>query len=73
MNYTKWDNSVLGIIRETDSEKLIELYNFSEYEKNAWINECDGVYMDLISGNKREAKGVKIPPFGFYWLKRNKQ
>ncbi len=68
-----WDNSVLGIIRETDSEKLIELYNFSEHEKIAWINECDGVYTDLISGDKIEAKGVKIPPFGFYWLKRNKQ
>ena len=68
-----WDNSVLGIIRETDSEKLIELYNFSEYEKIAWINECDGVYTDLISGNKMKAKGVKIPPFGFYWLKRNKK
>ena len=68
-----WDNSVLGIIRETDREKLIELYNFSEYEKIAWINECDGVYTDLISGDKIEAKAVKIPPFGFYWLKRNKQ
>lgn len=68
-----WDNSVLGIIRETDKEKLIELYNFSEYEKIAWINECDGVYTDLISGDKIVAKAVKIPPFGFYWLKRNKQ
>lgn len=65
-----WDNSVLGIIRENNGDKLIELYNFSEYEKIAWINECDGLYTDLISGDKIDAKAVKIPPFGFYWLKK---
>ena len=60
----------MGIVRENDNDKLIELYNFSEHERIAWINETDGVYTDMLSENAVEAKAVKIPPYGFYWLKR---
>lgn len=67
-----WDNGVLGIIRENDSEKLIELYNFSENGRIAWINEEDGIYTDLISGITMEAKAVDVPPFGCFWLLRGK-
>ena len=38
-------------------KKFIGIYNFSEYDKVAWINEEDGIYTDLISGRKMEAKG----------------
>ncbi len=65
-----WDDSILGIIREYNGEKLIELYNFSENERTAWINETDGVYTDLINGDTAEAKAVLLPPFGFKWLYR---
>ena len=34
-----WDSSVLALVRETDEEKFIGIYNFSEYDKTAWINE----------------------------------
>ena len=63
-----WDNSTLGIIRKTENEKLVELYNFSEHGAIAWINETDGIYTDMLSGNEMEAKAVDVPPFGFYWL-----
>ena len=46
------------------------MFNFSEYDKTAWINEEDGMYVDPISGKKMEAKGVNIPAFGFYYLKK---
>lgn len=65
-----WDISVLALVRETDEEKFIGIYNFSEYDKTAWINEEDGIYTDLISGREMEAKGVNIPAFGFLWLLR---
>lgn len=65
-----WDDSILGIIRVNNDNKLIELYNFSEYERIAWINETDGLYTDLLSGNIFEAKAIKIPPYGFYWLRK---
>ena len=68
-----WDNSILAFVRENDEEKFIGIYNFSENNKVAWINEEDGMYTDLISGRELEAKGVQIPAFGCYWLCRSKK
>ena len=62
------DDSILGLIKEKNGEKLVALFNFSEYDKVAWINEEDGMYEDLISGRQMEARGVQIPAFGCYWL-----
>lgn len=65
-----WDPSILCIVRAHEGEKIIGLFNFSEHDKTAWINEEDGEYEDMISGNIMEAKGVDIPGYGFYYLKR---
>lgn len=65
-----WDDSILGLVREYEGEKVVCLYNFSEFDKTAWINEDDGMYRDLISGSEMEAKGVNIPAYGVYWLMR---
>ncbi|MDD7219970.1 MAG: alpha-amylase family glycosyl hydrolase [Clostridia bacterium] len=67
-----WDKSILALIRENTNEKFIGIYNFSGEDKVAWINENDGIYKDLISGNEMEAKGVMIPAFGCFWLYRKK-
>ena len=52
-----WEDSVLCVIRAKGEEKLVALFNFSEWDKTAWINEDDGEYEDLISGRTMEAKG----------------
>lgn len=67
-----WDSSILAIVRENDEEKFIGIYNFSDQDKVAWINEDDGMYTDLISGHEMEGKGVMIPAFGCFWLCRKK-
>lgn len=63
-----WDNAVLGVGRWLDGEKLIALFNFSNQDKTAWINENDGVYTDLLTGIEMEAKEVQIPAYGVWWL-----
>ena len=65
-----WEKGVLCIGRFYDGEKIYGLFNFSEYDKTAWINENDGLYVDLISGQKMKACGVNIPAFGYYYLKK---
>ncbi|NBI98627.1 amylosucrase [Lachnospiraceae bacterium] len=65
-----WEQGVLCIGRYFEGEKLFGLFNFSEYDKIAWINEIDGNYVDLISGEAIQPAGVHIQPFGFYYLKR---
>ena len=68
-----WDSSILALVRENEDEKFIGIYNFSENDRVAWINEDDGMYLDLISGHEMEAKGVMIPAFGCYWLCHKKK
>ena len=63
-----WDPAILGFVRETEQEKLICLYNFSETDKVAWINEQDGYYTDLFNDQSRDAQAVELPAFGSVWL-----
>ncbi len=65
-----WEQSVLCIGRYYEGEKLIGLFNFSENDKTAWINETDGDYVDLITGKEMQPKGVQVPAYGFYYLKK---
>lgn len=67
-----YEPSVICIVREYEREKLIGLFNFSEFDKTAWINEQDGIYLDLVSGDYMKASGVKVPGNGFFWLKRER-
>ena len=65
-----WDPSVLCIGRYFEGDKIIGLFNFSEHDKTAWINETDGDYAELISGNVMKPVGVNIPAYGFYYMKK---
>lgn len=66
-----WEQGVLCIGRYFEGEKIIGIFNFTEFDKTAWINETDGMYTDLISGREMAASGVNIPAFGYYYLKKN--
>ena len=65
-----WDQAVLCIGRCYEGEKIIGLFNFSESDRIAWINETDGDYVDLISGEEMKPIGVSVPAYGFYYLKK---
>ena len=62
-----WNDHILGIGRYFEGEKLIALFNFSETDQIAWVNEPED-YKDLLTGKKREAKAVELPGHGFAWL-----
>ena len=65
-----YDPSILCIGRYYEGEKMFGLFNFSEYDKTAWINETDGMYENMLTGEVRKASGVDIPGYGFCWLKK---
>lgn len=65
-----YEQAVICIVREYEGEKLIGLFNFSEFDKMAWIDQQDGEYEDLVTGKKMKASGVLVPGNGFFWLKR---
>ncbi|MCQ2550045.1 MAG: hypothetical protein MJ134_08395 [Lachnospiraceae bacterium] len=65
-----YNDSVLGIGRYYNGEKLIALFNFSKNDEIAWIDEAEE-YVDLISGISKIAKEVKMPAQSFVWLYHN--
>ncbi len=65
-----WDNAILSIGRYFDGDKIIGLFNFSEQERIAWVNETDGDYVNLLTGEDFNPIGVHMPPYGFYYLKK---
>ena len=67
-----WDAGVLCIGRYYDGDKILGLFNFTEYDKTAWINETDGEYIELLTGKVLQPIGVNIPAYGFYYLKKIK-
>ena len=62
--------SVLCIGRYYDGDKLIALFNFSEHDRTAWIDEADGDYVELISGREMKPTEVQIPAYGYYYFHR---
>ncbi len=64
------EQSVLCMGRYYEGEKIIGLFNFSEYEKTAWIHEADGRYVDLLTGADVRPEEVRIPAYGFYLMKK---
>ena len=67
-----WDKALLALVKETEQEKLICLYNFSDQDKVAWINEQDGTYENLLTGVQQDAQAVELEAFSFTWLLRIK-
>ncbi len=65
-----WEREVLSIGRYYDGDKIIGVFNFSEFDKTAWLNEDDGDYLDMISGEILNAKAVDVPAYGFVYLKK---
>lgn len=65
-----WDRGVLCMGRYYDGEKILGVFNFSEQDRTAWLQEYDGMYVDLLSGREMEAAAVDVPAYGFYYLKK---
>lgn len=64
------EQGVLCVGRYYDGEKILGIFNFSEYGKTVWIGEADGEYEDLITGQGMTADSVRVAGYGFFWLRR---
>lgn len=67
--YDVHDDSILCILRQKGADRFIGIFNFSDSEKNAWMQE-EGTFHDLITGQTLELKDVALPAYGFMWCKR---
>ena len=63
-----WDQSILGIGRYFDGEKLIALFNFSDEEKRTTLLNEEGELYDAFSGMVVNKRDIALPSGGFRWL-----
>jgi len=61
------DDSVLGIGRYHQGEKLIALFNFADTDRTVSLHEL-GEYADLRTGQPCDKEAVSLPAGGFVWL-----
>ena len=61
------NDSVLGIGRYRQGEKLVALFNFSDFEQTVSIEE-DGEFTDLLSGLPCRKTGVTLKAGSFIWM-----
>ena len=66
--YDVHNDSILGILREYKGERFIALFNFSEREQTAWMQE-EGIFRDLINGEITEMKDPVLKGYDFVWVK----
>ena len=67
------NKAILAIVRETNNERFIGLYNFGDKEEIANIKENDGIYKDIYNKEKNiTAVNLAIPSHGIIWLWRAK-
>lgn len=66
--YDVHNDSILGILREYKGERFIALFNFSESEQTAWMQE-EGIFRDLINGEITETRDPVLKGYGFVWVK----
>ena len=64
------ERAVLCMARSFEEDKLIGLFNFSEFDHTVGLDETDGIYVDLISGKEINPKEILIQAYGFYYLKK---
>ncbi len=69
--YDVKDDSILCILRENEEERFIGIFNFSDGERTAWMEE-PGVFQDLMTGEERKLVNVTVPTHGFIWASKAK-
>lgn len=66
--YDVHNDSILGILREYKGERFIALFNFSESEQTAWMQE-EGIFRNLVNGESVEVKDPVLKGYEFVWMK----
>lgn len=66
--YDVHNDSILGILREYKGERFIALFNFSEREQTAWMQE-EGIFRNLVNGVIVEVKDPVLKGYEFVWMK----
>ena len=64
--YDVHDDSILCVLWEYKGRRFFGIFNFSNQEKTAWMQE-KGMYRNLLTGEKTELKDIRLSGYEFLW------
>lgn len=64
--YDVHDDSIMCVLREYKGRRFFGIFNFSNQEKTAWMQE-KGMYRNLLTGEKTELKDIRLSGYEFLW------
>ena len=64
--YDVHDDSILCVLREYKGRRFFGIFNFSNQEKTAWMQE-KGMYRNLLTGEKAELEDISLSGYEFHW------
>jgi len=67
--YDVHDDSILCILREYKGRRFFGIFNFSDQEKTAWMQE-EGAYRNLLTSEKMELKDIRLRGYDFLWCEK---
>lgn len=70
---TTGDDNVLGIGRVYEDEEILGIFNFSEYNKEVYVDGVKGTYTDMITGEQISPEQISLPAYGFCYLAGKKE
>lgn len=64
--YDVHDDGILCILREYKGKRFFGIFNFSDQEKTAWMQE-EGIYRNLLTSERIELKDIRLRGYEFLW------
>lgn len=65
------DDGVLAIGRYAGGQKIIGIFNFTEWEKHVTLPYDPGVFNDMMTGETCTLQNLSIPAYGFYYMEQS--
>ena len=62
------DDGVLSIGRYARGQKIIGIFNFTEWDKCVTLPYDRGVFTEMLTGKTATLQGLTVPAYGFYYM-----
>ncbi len=64
------DDGLLAIGRYYEGQKIIGVFNFTEWEKTVMFPYDTGEFTDMLTGKPCLLQELTVPAYGFYYLEQ---
>lgn len=67
------DDGLLAIGRYAQGQKIIGVFNFTEWEKTVTFSYDPGEFTDMMTGERYQLQDLPVPAYGFYYLEQRSE